>query len=699
MNVITLSATDFPIKSVKIFNSQVDVAEVTRVFPLDLTQSSNVSQAIEISNLPILCSPYYGVRASVTIGSDDLLVMDYYHSSSDYKPNVPFGYQRELNPVSSDVLRGLQAEYTRLGDERQLRQESFTFLSTYMNSLAKGDTLAGGAEPAQLVKLFDEFVDIGKSRSEVIAVLDQQIKDIQKEIAKETQRLLLKSQSLTTKATVILAPVSGRTATTAELELKYRVSATWKPVYEIHVTTIDGAPSSSVVLTYRCQISQSTGENWDNVELAVTTAKPRVPSVGLPEPKKMEIRQQGSLFQSDAYHQPAVRTQVTPFWNAPVHASPFGNIPSSTVFGSFQSVPHQADPSQGSTGAAQGPAADNVFGAFGGKSTSAAGGSFGALQGQPTATTQGLFGSTLVQSSTLAGQTSSTIVPSSPHPSTARNSSVLSFGGGATTESTLGFNKPTPNLQQSQPLNIFPASAQPSERTVLGELDKAITHIATSKVFIPGRTAGEIHHVLIATIPLKALFTRVAVPSVDNRVFWTCEISNTSNYVLTPGIIHTYLDGKHISDSDITSVDRPQTIQCSLGIDPAVTTQFNRAVNSLPDFTVLNGKAITTHTITTTIKNTHHEPVSNVVIRTSLPLPADPRVTVTLQEPEGLADIDSGKVLVGDGCYARWSTTGGRAGKNDGLFEWVCSSVKPGSQVLKAEWHVTAPRGLNGTEH
>lgn len=156
----------------------------------------------------------------MTIGSDDLLVTDYYHCSSDNKSNL-FGH----HPESSDVLRDLQAEFTRLEDERQLRQQSFAFLSTYMNSLAKGEALAGAVEPAQLVTFFDEFVDIGKSRSEVIAVLDQQVKDVQKEIDKEILRLSLESRSLATKATVTLAPVSGRTATIAELELKYSESS------------------------------------------------------------------------------------------------------------------------------------------------------------------------------------------------------------------------------------------------------------------------------------------------------------------------------------------------------------------------------------------------------------------------------------------------------------------------------------------
>ncbi|KAG1737065.1 uncharacterized protein EDB91DRAFT_487811 [Suillus paluster] len=710
MNVTTLSATDFPIKSVKIFSSHA--AEVTRVFPLDFTQlqSPNESQAIKISMLPALYPG--GLRVSVTTGSDDVLIMDYYHTSPVFG-NI-FNTSRN-QPIVSDVLCDLTAKCTRLEDERRLRQQSFAFLSTYMNALAKGD--APSAEPAQLVTFFDEFVEIGKNQSEVIAVLDQQIKDVQKEIEKENWRLQDENFGLRTTVTVVLAPVSGRTATAAELELKYRVFLAdgWKPVYELHVTTIDSVPSSSVSLTYRCQISQFTRENWENVELSVTTAEPDLPLVGLPKPKKLEIRQRGLVSQPDSYHQQASRpTQLTPVWHAPIwnapgYASPFGNILSSSqqagqsLFGSAQSAAHQADPSQGSTGAAQGPASSNLFGAF---------------QRQPTTTTQGLFGSTPAQSDAGQGmfgasgfhlsaqpQASSPTITLPPPYSSTRNSSVSSFSRSATTENTLGFNRPAPNLHQSQTFASSSTPAQPSspqhqhgERAMLAELDKDVTHSATAKVFIPSRQGFDIHHVLIATIPLTASFTRVAVPSVDTRVFFTCEIPNTSNYVLTPGIVHIYLDGRHVSDCNITSANQPQTIQCSLGVDPGVTTQFNRTVDSLLRLAVVGDRTVTAHTITTTITNTHQDPVSNVIVRTSLPIPADPRITVSLQEPEGLADIASGTVRVRDGCYARWSTTGDHAGKNEGLFEWVCSNVKPGSEVLKAVWYVTAPHDLSFTE-
>lgn len=139
--------------------------------------------------------------------------MDYYSRTSRTRG---FGW----GDLNSDVLRDLNARCTSLEDERKLRQKSFAFLSTYMDSLAQGKVLANETGPAQLVTFFDEFVELGKSRSEIIAVLDQQISDIQHEISEEIKRLQQEHSSLTTTATVVLAPVPDDTVN-AELELVY----------------------------------------------------------------------------------------------------------------------------------------------------------------------------------------------------------------------------------------------------------------------------------------------------------------------------------------------------------------------------------------------------------------------------------------------------------------------------------------------
>lgn len=126
-------------------------------------------------------------------------------------------------------------------------------------------------------------------------------------------------------------------------------------------------------------------------------------------------------------------------------------------------------------------------------------------------------------------------------------------------------------------------------------------------------------------------------------------------------------------------------------------TIHNRAPDALPSVTAFTGKATTTYTSATVLHNTHAEPIRGVIVRSSIPLPADPRITIVLKEPAGLAEIDEGCVSVKEGCLARWSTAGGRKGKQAGLFEWACD-VNPGTEVLKAVWEVCAPQDLKLVE-
>lgn len=137
----------------------------------------------------------------------------------------------------------------------------------------------------------------------------------------------------------------------------------------------------------------------------------------------------------------------------------------------------------------------------------------------------------------------------------------------------------------------------------------------------------------------------------------------------------------------------PQILECSLAVDTGVKTIHSRAPDALPSVAAFTGKTTTTYTSATVLHNTHAEPIRSVIVRSSIPLPADPRITIVLKEPARLAEIDEGSVAVKEGCLARWSTTGGRKGKQAGLFEWVCD-MNPGTEVLKAVWEVCAPQTL-----
>lgn len=88
------------------------------------------------------------------------------------------------------------------------------------------------------------------------------------------------------------------------------------------------------------------------MELVVTTAKPDVPSVGLPEPKRIRLVQRFS--HSDSYHRPEVRTS-TPSWNSSGPGSAFNSFMSlsqrtastdSALSGSIQSATSSEDSSE-----------------------------------------------------------------------------------------------------------------------------------------------------------------------------------------------------------------------------------------------------------------------------------------------------------------------------------------------------------------
>jgi uncharacterized protein (TIGR02231 family) len=71
----------------------------------------------------------------------------------------------------------------------------------------------------------------------------------------------------------LVVTVDAKTATKANLEITYMVSgAGWRAEYDIRAEEVD-AP---LTLNYRAVITQNTGENWENVNLTLSTGDPNV---------------------------------------------------------------------------------------------------------------------------------------------------------------------------------------------------------------------------------------------------------------------------------------------------------------------------------------------------------------------------------------------------------------------------------------
>jgi len=69
----------------------------------------------------------------------------------------------------------------------------------------------------------------------------------------------------------VLLKVISKTPTTAKIEFSYIVQdAGWKPIYDIRAASIE----EPVTLSYKANIFQHTGQDWNNVDLTVSTGNP-----------------------------------------------------------------------------------------------------------------------------------------------------------------------------------------------------------------------------------------------------------------------------------------------------------------------------------------------------------------------------------------------------------------------------------------
>ncbi len=166
------------------------------------------------------------------------------------------------------VERDIQDEQARIGilqneEQRLLKNEGFDGGSTGLT--------------AERVRALNDY-----HRERITAVREGVIGK-QRRIAERTQeaqRLHLELEQLqgrkpaTTSSVVVELETSA--ALRAAMTLRYVVrSAGWSPSYDIRVDDL----SAPLALTYRAQVFQSTGEDWKNVELELSSGDPRVNGV------------------------------------------------------------------------------------------------------------------------------------------------------------------------------------------------------------------------------------------------------------------------------------------------------------------------------------------------------------------------------------------------------------------------------------
>ncbi|TFL07849.1 hypothetical protein BDV98DRAFT_521053 [Pterulicium gracile] len=267
---LQIESPDHPIHSITVYNSSK--AEIVRLFPIQLQDGLN---KIEIKSLPATIDTK-SIRVS---GLGDARLHDVLCLLNERKRPGPTD--------SSEVLTQLRTSQGRLQRERESLVHEGKILTDYSRTLT-GEHVS----PSDLESFIKTFSQHSRQNLGAVADLDDKIEQMSKKIRATLDEISLRKGPKAVGEVSIV--VAANSAANIDLKLTYIVSnASWQPTYELHATTTDGKPSSTVTLNYRAHVTQSTGEDWTDAQLTLSTSNtsmnttiPELPTLKIkPKPK------------------------------------------------------------------------------------------------------------------------------------------------------------------------------------------------------------------------------------------------------------------------------------------------------------------------------------------------------------------------------------------------------------------------------
>ncbi len=232
-------------------------AEVTRVGTVTVPAGEH---RLIISDLPARIDP---ARLRLTLGNSDIRL-----------GNLQLEELHEGNLVGIEEQR-LQDELDDLLFDRQGIADEIESANTQLRLL---DSLASGAVGGQqaslsgseLTALLETMASSSNQARQVIRDANLRLRDTDRVI--EQKRFEL-SQVATRQRSqqVVTATVEVDNPVSTEVSVTYPVNgASWTWLYEARLDT----ESRYLELQRKVSVTQTTGENWDNVEINITTARP-----------------------------------------------------------------------------------------------------------------------------------------------------------------------------------------------------------------------------------------------------------------------------------------------------------------------------------------------------------------------------------------------------------------------------------------
>lgn len=189
-----------------------------------------------------------------------------------------------------DRIEGLEDRIAAIGDRidafegrrRFIERLAETLPEGFAKALAEGGAgIDGWAAASQVIG--DDLAKV----AEAIRALHVEERSLNVALDKERQALdLLPPPRAHVEARIALAAPA---AATGALTVGYRVpSARWEPAYDVQLATAEAGGKPVISLIRRAEVTQVSGEDWTDVALTLSTARP-AEGTAVPEPEPLLV--------------------------------------------------------------------------------------------------------------------------------------------------------------------------------------------------------------------------------------------------------------------------------------------------------------------------------------------------------------------------------------------------------------------------
>ncbi len=273
-----------PIKEVTVY---ADRALITRAGRMQLAAGEH---ELRVNDLPSFLRESLRASGQGPQGARilDVDISTTFHSRPPEDELLTLQTACDLLQQRVDIIRARQ---DALSDRRQWLRA----LGEHSREFAKG--LANGQmKPQECADFFAFTANQALENAEAEQELEIQLKQVQKELAAKQREFASKQgYDLPDRLTAVVAiemPIAGEFT----LEVSYLVTqASWHPQYDVRVDIDEDGNRGKVELTYIGQVQQSTGEDWKQVNLALSTARPSQAS-RLPELQPIYLNPDAHLY-------------------------------------------------------------------------------------------------------------------------------------------------------------------------------------------------------------------------------------------------------------------------------------------------------------------------------------------------------------------------------------------------------------------